>query len=92
MHCKATLASLVGAFAAAGFAAPAAARNWLEPLPANRDAITAGALALRDVPIRFGQRVRVRIFAPEGVYELDDADFNVQRAFEIERDEAPADH
>lgn len=51
-------------------ATTALARNWLTSEPDATPAITADTAMLKDSAFNYGSRARVRIYRPDGVYDL----------------------
>jgi hypothetical protein len=46
-------------------------RNWLVPLPDTQLPAATSVLKFTDTSINYGSRARVRIFRPDGVYDID---------------------
>lgn len=53
-------------------ATTALARNWLASEPDTAPVIGSGTSALKDSSIDYGSRVQVRIYRPDGIYEIRD--------------------
>ena len=47
-----------------------AERDWLAPPPAAEQQTAADLLKVPDTSIDYGSRARVRVFRPEGIYDL----------------------
>jgi hypothetical protein len=61
-------------------------RNWLAPLPDAKLPVAADVLTFSDTSINYGSRARVRIYRPEGVYEIDNSQAGTAPATEGNRD------
>jgi hypothetical protein len=57
------------------------ARNWLAPVPDTQRPIGGDAVTFRDTSVVYGSRARVRIYRPDGVYDLN-SDFTSDRVIE----------
>lgn len=75
--------------AVSSIASGAQTRNWLAPIPDTRETITADALTLHDNSINYGPRARVRLYRPDGVYEIDNFDSDAPHTNEGNRGPAP---
>jgi len=67
-------------------------RNWLAPLPSMPEAggtTTADVLTFMDTSINFGPRARVRVYRPEGVYEIDNSGAGAAATDGAHADETP---
>ena len=47
-----------------------AERDWLAPLPGAQQATAVDVLKYPDTSIDYGSRARVRLYRPEGIYDL----------------------
>jgi hypothetical protein len=47
-----------------------AERDWLAPLPGAQQQTAADVLKYPDASIDYGSRARVRIYRPDGIYDL----------------------
>lgn len=47
-----------------------AERDWLAPLPGAQQATAADVLKYPDTSVDYGSRARVRLYRPEGIYDL----------------------
>jgi hypothetical protein len=57
------------------------ARNWLAPVPETQRPIGGDAVTFRDTSVVYGSRARVRIYRPDGVFDLN-SDFTSDRVME----------
>ncbi|MFN3624700.1 MAG: hypothetical protein ACK4TP_11640 [Hyphomicrobium sp.] len=68
----------IATFVALGASATAGvARNSSAIEPGVAPAISAGTLKLKDSSIDYGSRVRVRIYRPDGIYELRNGNYEL---------------
>ena len=65
-----TVAAIAIVLAFEASATTAFARNWLTNEPDVTPAIAADTAMLKDSAINYGSRARVRIYRPDGVYDL----------------------
>lgn len=61
-------------------------RDWLAPLPATPLPGTADVLTFSDSTINYGSRAKVRIYRPEGVYDIDNSGLATPAATEAGAD------
>ncbi|MFA5900016.1 MAG: hypothetical protein WC829_13000 [Hyphomicrobium sp.] len=60
------------------------ARNWLAPVPEARASISDSVLTPTGTAINFGPRARVRVYRPDGIYEMDGSPILPAHALERE--------
>jgi hypothetical protein len=65
-----TISAIVTVLALGASATTALARNWLENEPDVTPGTASDASMLRDSSINYGSRARVRIYRPDGVYDI----------------------
>ena len=66
--------------------ATAHARNWLSNEPDLNSVTAAGASKLTNFWINYGPRARVRVYRPEGVYDVRKDDYELSPAMQDEAD------
>ncbi len=71
-----TIAAIATVLALGSSATTAVARNWVASEPDAAPAISAGASTLKDSSIDYGSRVQVRIYRPDGIYEIRDGHYH----------------
>jgi hypothetical protein len=67
-----TALAAVGLLAMSNFPSSGQVRSWL-PLPDTKGTLAADVLTFTDTSINFGSRATVRIYRPDGVYEIDNS-------------------
>ncbi len=67
----------------------AQARNWLAPVPDTKTTISADALTFSDPTINFGSHARVRVYRPDGVYDIDNSAITMPPAVDVDTKAEP---
>lgn len=57
-----------------------ARRDWLAPVPGAEPPAAAAILKFSDTSIDYGSRARVRIYRPDGIYDLRDGRYVPSRS------------
>jgi hypothetical protein len=63
-----------------------AERDWLAPLPGAQQATAADGMKFRDTSIDYGSRARVRIYRPDGVYDLRNGNYELSPPGSVDAD------
>jgi len=88
MDIKTGLAS-IGVLALSNLPTSAQLRNWLAPLPDAKVPAMTDVLKFSDTSINYGSRARVRIYRPDGVYEIDNSELGASPTTEVDRESKP---